>query len=262
MENIEELHQAEAHLRRAEAELEIAQNEEKSAHAAEQAALTEIRGAVEEIREAENHAHEIHFIVDGEPFETQKRELTPNQIIKEYGEKDPATHYLIQIKGNEKISYQGKGDEDIEMHDCMSFQIISTGPTPVSDSVGERAFIEGLTDLGYSPQTLAGKADHLFFSYPVEVGRCKGQTVRLGFVVPPDFPNIPPGGPHVSPHIQPVHPQNDVPHPSGGVHPSAEFQKGADGDWQYWSRPCPDWGQRKKTVASYMAHIWRLWETQ
>jgi len=255
MEDGEELQQAEAHLKRAEAELETAKGEER-------AALTDIEQAVEEIQEVEHYAHEIHFSVDGEPFETTKHELTPNQIIKQYGEKDPATNYLIQIKGNEKISYQGKGDEEIKLHDCMSFQVVSTGPTPVSDAVGGTAFVTGLTELGYNPQTLAGKSEYVFFSYPVEVGRCKGQTVRLGFVVPPDFPNIPPGGPHVSPHIQPLHPQGDVPHPRGGVHPSADFQQSAGGDWQYWSRPCPDWGQRKKTVASYMAHIWRLWETQ
>ena len=82
--------------------------------------------------------------------------------------------------------------------------------------------------------------------------------------MPQDFPNIPPGGPHVSPHMQPIHPANDVPHPAGGVHQShsAPFLKGAGGDWQYWSRPFVNWGQGKKTVSAYMAHIWRLWETQ
>jgi hypothetical protein len=80
--------------------------------------------------------------------------------------------------------------------------------------------------------------------------------------VPQDFPNIPPGGPHVSPCIQAIYPGNDKPHPAGGVHQSPDFQRLAGGDWQYWSRPVQDWGQRKRTVTTYMGHIWRLWETQ
>jgi hypothetical protein len=77
------------------------------------------------------HHHEIHFFVDGEPAETDQKELTPNQIIKNFGDKDPATHYLVQV-GPPRISYQGKGDEPIKLHNGERFQIISTGPTPVS----------------------------------------------------------------------------------------------------------------------------------
>jgi hypothetical protein len=80
-----------------------------------------------------HHHREIHFTVDGEPVETRHRELTPNQIIVEFGHKDPKTHYLLQIGDHHhRISYEGKGDEPIELHDCMRLQIISTGPTPVS----------------------------------------------------------------------------------------------------------------------------------
>ena len=77
------------------------------------------------------HHHEIHFFVDGEPAETEKQELTPNEIIKEFGHKDPATHYLVQI-GPPRVSYQGKGNDPIKVHDGERFQVISTGPTPVS----------------------------------------------------------------------------------------------------------------------------------
>jgi|HubBroStandDraft_1064217.scaffolds.fasta_scaffold85073_2 hypothetical protein len=76
---------------------------------------------------------EIHFRVDGEPYTTNAEELTPNQIIKEFAGKDPATHYLVQIRGHEKTSYQGVGDVPIKLHDGERFQVISTGPTPVSD---------------------------------------------------------------------------------------------------------------------------------
>jgi hypothetical protein len=260
MEN-EELKQAEDHLKQAEADLEAGKT-------AERAAEHEIEEAVHEIREAEEHQHHrIHFLVDGEEEETNKHELTANQIISEYGKKDPSSNYLVEIHGTEKKSYQGKGDEKIKLHDGMSFQIVSTGPTPLSDvscRTGTEVFVEGLSTLGYEPNILPKFPDPVFFDYRVEIGPFVGRTVRLGFVVPPDFPNTSPSGPHVSPHIQPIHPAQDVPHPKGGVHQglSQLFQQGAGGDWQYWSRPFPDWTRSKKTVTAYMTHIWRLWETQ
>ncbi len=211
---------------------------------------------------ADEHRPPIHFFVDGEEYKTRESELTANQIISQFGQKDPATNYLVEIQGNHKVSFQGKGDEAIKMHNNLSFQIVSTGPTPVSCVNGPAAFVNGLRMLGYNPQPLPDKPDHIVFEYPVEVGSRAGLTVRLGLVVPQDFPNTPPSGPHVSPQIHPIHGNNGKAHPKGGIHPSPEFQKVAGGDWQYWSRPCPDWGQRKRTVAAYMSHIWRLWETQ
>ncbi|HKC63266.1 MAG TPA: hypothetical protein VKB86_06490, partial [Pyrinomonadaceae bacterium] len=125
MEN-KELREAEADLKRAEADLKIA-------HEAEKVAEEEIEAAIEEIHEAEaHHQHEIHFEVDGEPYETDKRELTPNEIISEFGKKTPADHYLVQIIAGHTDSYKGKGDEPIRMHECMNFQIVSTGPATVS----------------------------------------------------------------------------------------------------------------------------------
>jgi hypothetical protein len=82
----------------------------------------------------EKEGHEIRFTVDGEPCETERREMTPDEIIREFGGKDPATNYLVQIEGNHKVSYQGKGSEPIKLHNNMKFQIISTGPTPVSEA--------------------------------------------------------------------------------------------------------------------------------
>jgi len=64
-----ELERAEANLRSAEAELHKAEQEEA-------AAVQKIEAAVEEIKVAEEH-REIHFTVDGEPHETDQRELTP-----------------------------------------------------------------------------------------------------------------------------------------------------------------------------------------
>ena len=111
--------------------------------------------------------------MDGESFETTKRELTPNEIIKDFAHKDPATHYLVQIEGHHRESFQGKGDVPIKMHDGMKFQVISTGPTPVSDvdSTGPAAFALGLVDLGYHPEALPGKPDHLVIDYEAQAAQ-------------------------------------------------------------------------------------------
>lgn len=257
MEPNEEIRHAEADLKKAEAELEKAGAEEK-------AALGHIEEAVEEIKEVEHRHHKIDFTVDGEEYDTDERERTPNQIIREYGKKDPATCYLVKIQGVEKESYQGKGDEKIKIHEHEAFQIVSTGPTPVSDEIGSAAFAAGLQALGYIPIAFQQAPELVVFDYSIEIGRFKGQTVRLGFVVPPDFPNTTPSGPHVSPPILPIHPSQDVGHPAGGVHAgmSPGLVQHAGGTWEYWSRPFPNWPQNKKSTASYMTHIWRLWETQ
>jgi hypothetical protein len=76
----------------------------------------------------------IHFHVDAEPFTTEASELTPNVILKDFAGVEPTTHYLVQIRGHEKISYEATGDVPIEMRDGMRFQVVSKGPTPVSDS--------------------------------------------------------------------------------------------------------------------------------
>jgi hypothetical protein len=81
--------------------------------------------------------NQIHFKVDGEPYTTLATQLTPNEIIKDFAGRDPATHYLVQIEGHKKVTYEGKGEIPIEMHDGQRFQVISTGPTPVSDATDD-----------------------------------------------------------------------------------------------------------------------------
>jgi hypothetical protein len=78
-----------------------------------------------------------HFRVDGEPFTTQAAELTPDDITKDFAGKDPSTNYLVQIHGHEKTSYEGVGNIPIGIADGMKFQVISTGPTPVSDGTDD-----------------------------------------------------------------------------------------------------------------------------
>jgi hypothetical protein len=188
--------------------------------------------------------------------------LTPDEIIRDFGHKDAATHYLVRIEGGKKVeSYQGRGGVEIKLQDGMCFQIIAVGPMPVSDGVpptGVKAFVQGLLQLGYAPSSLPDKPDHIVFDYQVQSGRFDGTRVRLGFIVPPDFPLIVPTGPHVSPHIHPINPPGT--HPTGGIHQEqAKPFEAAGGQWQYWSRP---FNEAKRTVATYMSHIWRLWDSQ
>ena len=75
--------------------------------------------------------HVIHYIVDTEPQTTTEKVLTPVEILRNAGF-DPATHYLVQVVGKERISYKDEPNKKIEMHDGMKFIAVSTKPTPVS----------------------------------------------------------------------------------------------------------------------------------
>jgi hypothetical protein len=121
--------------------------------------------------------------------------------------------------------------------------------------------MDGLRSLGFAPVLVPDCPNGVVVDYVVETGKFAGKAVRLGFLVPADFPNTPPTGPHVSPHIHPL--GGGSVHPTGGIHEqhSVAFLK-AGGQWQYWSRPFMNWAQEKKSVAVYMSHIWRLWDTQ
>lgn len=210
---------------------------------------------------------QITIWVDGEPYEPPTRKMTPNDIITQAAGKNPAENYLVRITGRENISYKDKGDVPIRLREGMKFQVIFTGATPVSDpaaKTGVDHFMAGLRELGFKPSAMAGHPGHLIFDYTVQNGKMTGKEVKLGLVIPSDFPMTPPSGPYVSPEIHPISPDSN-PHPKGAVHKEQAkvFDANAGGAWQYWSRPFPGWGQNgKRTVAAYMAHIWNLWETQ
>ena len=251
-----------ARLHDAEVKLERAQEERRDADRLEGEAREEFREVEEDIKV---HHHDVHFEVDGEEFEISRKEdeQTPDHIIRKYAERDPATNYLVKLTGKEPISYQGKGNIPIKIHDCDQFQTVSIGPTPVSDGrfpTGVNAFLEGLRGMGFSPIQHEKNPDHISFDYNVPVGRYAGLKLKLGFVVPPDFPVTPPSGPHISVKLRPN--ASGGTHPSGGIHASAQFEQLAGGSWQYWSRPFTEWAKSKKTVAAYMGHVYRLWETQ
>lgn len=127
---------------------------------------------------------------------------------------------------------------------------------------GTSAFCEGLRGLGCAPTSVAGKPDHVVIDYEVETGKFAGAKLRLGLIVPPDFPVTPPSGIHVAALIHPF--KGDGQHPTGGIHRdhALPFQTALGGTWQYWSRPPGNWATGKKTVAAYMSHVWCLWDSQ
>ena len=202
--------------------------------------------------------HSIEITVDGETFKVYNHEMTPDQILALAG-LSPSDHYLIRIHGKSQDSFQGKGGVPIHLHEGEKFVSVFTGPTPVSDIAltGPALFAAQLRELGYQVTELG--QGHLWFPYTVEAGSRLGQEVRLGFQVPHDFPFTPPSGPHVAPHIHPIQPGGV--HPTGGVlhsHNRSIFSA----DFQYWSRPFPDWPTTKRRVADYLAFIRHLWATQ
>jgi hypothetical protein len=75
--------------------------------------------------------HVTTFEVDGEPVETSEKSLTPNQIMG-LAEVDSTSHYLVELKGRNQDSYEGRGDEPINVHEKQKFITVATGPTPVS----------------------------------------------------------------------------------------------------------------------------------
>jgi hypothetical protein len=117
-------------------------------------------------------------------------------------------------------------------------------------------FVKQLTDLGYQVKEYGD--ERISIDYKVPVGKFEGKDIELGFLVTDQFPTIAPAGPHLTPRLLPIHASQDIPHPLGGVHESTQFGS----DWQYWSRPFPEWEKTDQTVKTYMSHIRRLFLDQ
>ncbi|MFG1926855.1 hypothetical protein [Cryptosporangium sp. NPDC048952] len=73
----------------------------------------------------------ITFKVDDERVTTRDDRMTPNEILT-LVHLDPASHYLVELKGREQVSYRNHGNDEIRVHDGSVFVSVSTGPTPVS----------------------------------------------------------------------------------------------------------------------------------
>ncbi len=119
--------------------------------------------------------------------------------------------------------------------------------------MGREEFINELKLLGYEPEVRNG--NQVAFRYTIPVGKFAGRAIWLGFDVSGDFPLNPPGGPHVSPHLMPSN-TNAGAHPNCGIHASS-----FGNEWQYWSRPFPNWSATNRTARVYMAHIRHLFDT-
>jgi hypothetical protein len=78
-----------------------------------------------------HHNHPITFTVDDEPVVTSDPTLSPIQIMTLAGV-DPATHYLVEVKGRQQTSYRDNPSEELRIHNHDKFVTLCTGPTPVS----------------------------------------------------------------------------------------------------------------------------------
>ena len=74
---------------------------------------------------------QFNYTVDDEPQTTSAHELTAKQILGNAGI-DATTHYLVQIEGSHRVSYENDLDKPIHMHEHMKFISVSMAPTPVS----------------------------------------------------------------------------------------------------------------------------------
>jgi hypothetical protein len=121
-------------------------------------------------------------------------------------------------------------------------------------------FIEQLKARGYNVREPF--KDFIVIDFMVDTGRFFGQEIQLGFARVNSFPDIPPGGPNFNKHLKPFNNTSNT-HPDGGIHYSkAVFTEiGLTDEWQYWSRPFPDWKNTDRTVDIYFAHLRHLLDT-
>ena len=125
---------------------------------------------------------------------------------------------------------------------------------------GKDLFIDGLKQLGYNPEDVGDKGDNrVAFSYVIQAGRFKDQTVRVGIEVPQDFNTVPPSGPNISPQLIPLNPTGQ------GNDKAVESPPAFGPTWEYLSRPFHDngegWNRTTKDVKAYVKHVKRILET-
>jgi hypothetical protein len=114
--------------------------------------------------------------------------------------------------------------------------------------------IQGLRDLGFEVTERGQQC--VSFPFTIRSGRFAGRTVTVGFQAGEDWPFNPPPGPHVTP---PLLPTGGGDWPLGGVH-AGRLPPFMDGNWQYWSRPFPNWASTDRTVRSYVEHLHHVFD--
>lgn len=100
------------------------------------------------------------------------------------------------------------------------------------------AFVRDLKALGYEAEIQRG---HVTFDFEIRNGPRHGETVRLGVMVPDNWPESTPHWIHASPPMD-----------GGNTHRSPIGDR-----WVKWSRPFPDepWRRSDKTVQTYLSHV-------
>lgn len=120
--------------------------------------------------------------------------------------------------------------------------------------MGNAMLEQQLHELGL--ETWSPAPGFIAFKYTVPHGRFRDREVSIALQAL-QFPAIPPSGIHVSPHIMP-NTGGGGKHPDGGIHdrkqPTAEFQ--------YWSRPFPEWNNSNKHAKDYIGFINTLFDFQ
>lgn len=117
-------------------------------------------------------------------------------------------------------------------------------------------FVTGLKELGYSVEILS--ETRVAIPYIPFEGKLKGQQLKVGLEIPPDFEISVPTGPHITPPLLTInknantHPEKVLPSPFGT-------------EWQYLSRPYPEkgggWKNTKRTVGVYMHYVEEILNT-
>lgn len=73
----------------------------------------------------------VEFTVDGEAYRSEERELTAGEILRLAG-KDPAAHYLVEVRGKREREEYKDSDQKVKVHPGSKFVTVFTGSTPVS----------------------------------------------------------------------------------------------------------------------------------
>jgi len=116
--------------------------------------------------------------------------------------------------------------------------------------VARAEFLQALQDLGYEAELT--DAARIVIKYVIDVGSFADREIRLGLETGDDFPvNPPAGGIHVSPRLLALHPGGEP--PRGGINDSP-----FGAEWQYWSRPFPDWPSTDRSARTYMSFVRQL----
>ena len=73
----------------------------------------------------------FNYKVDDEVYKTDKKEMTPNEILIN-AKFNPSQVYLIELEGEKETSFRDDPNKILHMHEGMEFITANRGPLPVS----------------------------------------------------------------------------------------------------------------------------------